>query len=122
MLFVLSFVIGILFAGATYFILRRSMTKLLLGLILLSNGVSLLIFLMGGLQSTSSPILSEQNQNDDPALLTPIDLDPLPQALIINVLLIGIAMMVAVFVLVYRTSQVIHSDDLDDLSTIETHE
>lgn len=91
------------------------MVKLLLGLVLLCNGMSLLLFTMGELQSGLSPIVTEQDLAEDTALLVTLQLDPLPQALVINVLLISFALLAAVLVLVYRTSQVIRSDDLDDL-------
>jgi multicomponent Na+:H+ antiporter subunit C len=41
-------VIGALFAAAIYMMLRRSIVKLVIGLILLSNAANLLIFTVSG--------------------------------------------------------------------------
>ena len=42
----LALMTGVLYAAGIYMILRRSLVKLILGLILLGNGVNLLIFLL----------------------------------------------------------------------------
>lgn len=43
----LVIIIGLLYAAGIYMMLRRSLVKLIIGLILLGNGANLLIFLLG---------------------------------------------------------------------------
>jgi multicomponent Na+:H+ antiporter subunit C len=43
----IAILIGLLYASGLYMMMRRSMVKLLIGLILLGNGANLLIFLLG---------------------------------------------------------------------------
>ncbi|WP_373564485.1 NADH-quinone oxidoreductase subunit K [Sphingobacterium sp. E70] len=50
---ILVLLIGILYAAGIYLILRRSMVKLLLGIMLLGNGTNILIFCWGILSKAS---------------------------------------------------------------------
>lgn len=45
----LIIIIGLLYASGIYMMLRRSLVKLIIGLILISHGVNMLIFLVGGI-------------------------------------------------------------------------
>ncbi len=45
---ILALMTGVLYAAGIYMILRRSLVKLILGLILLGNGVCLWLFLQEG--------------------------------------------------------------------------
>ena len=53
----LAVVIGCLYAAGIYMMLRRSLFKLILGLVLLSHGANLLIFTVGGLTRARPPIV-----------------------------------------------------------------
>jgi multisubunit Na+/H+ antiporter MnhC subunit len=55
MFFLLSFVVGGLFAAGLYLMLRRSIVKLIFGLVLLSHAANLLIFTAGGLVRARPP-------------------------------------------------------------------
>lgn len=116
MIIVMSFVIGILFAGATYLILRRSVVKLIIGLTLLSHAVNVLIFTVGGLRRGAPPILeSEETVITDLALQA----DPLPQALILTAIVISFGITAFVLALAYRADQAVGSDDLDDMTATD---
>jgi multicomponent Na+:H+ antiporter subunit C len=54
---ILVLLIGILYAAGIYLILRRSMVKLLLGIMLLGNGTNILIFLLGNIIKGKPPII-----------------------------------------------------------------
>ena len=45
----LAIVVGILYAGGLYLMMRRSIVKLIIGLVFLSNAINLLIFVAAGL-------------------------------------------------------------------------
>lgn len=45
----MALVVGVLFAASIYMMLRRSIVKIVIGLIILSNAANLLIFVVSGL-------------------------------------------------------------------------
>lgn len=106
----LSLIVGALYAGGLYLMMRRSVVKLILGLALLSNGSNLLIFMMGGLTRGAPPIIA-------PGLAEPAGAhaDPVPQALILTALVIGFGVQAFAVVLIRRTYQAVGSSDLDEM-------
>jgi multicomponent Na+:H+ antiporter subunit C len=115
MAFVLSLVVGVLFAGATYMMLRRSVVKLILGLVLLSHGTNLLLFLMGDGVVRGNPPFSDASTG----LPAPDSADPLPQALILTAIVISFGFTAFILALAYRANQVAQSDDLDDMTSTD---
>lgn len=109
MSFVLSMVVGVLFAGAVYMMLRRSVVQLIIGLVLLSHGTNLLLFLMGdGVVRGNPPFV-------DPAsgVAAANTADPLPQALILTAIVISFGFLAFIMALGYRADQAVRSEDLD---------
>jgi multicomponent Na+:H+ antiporter subunit C len=104
---ILAIVTGVLVASGIYLILRRSIVKLILGLMLLAHGANLLLFTVGGLRRGAPPLIGE---NDISTLA-----DPLPQALILTAIVIGFGVIAFTLVLAYRVDQATGSDDLDDM-------
>jgi multicomponent Na+:H+ antiporter subunit C len=106
----LAILIGCVYAAGIYMMLRRSLFKLILGLVLISHGANLLIFTAGGLTRAQPPIIPPDQQ-------TPIipAADPLPQALILTAIVIGFGVLAFALVLFHRAYQTIGSDDPDDL-------
>ncbi len=82
----LAICIGLLYAAGIYMILRKSLVKLIIGLILLGNGVNLLIFLLGRITKGVPPIIPEDLNS-----LGDIYADPVPQALILTAIVVGVA-------------------------------
>ncbi|MCG8353200.1 MAG: NADH-quinone oxidoreductase subunit K [Chloroflexales bacterium] len=114
MILLLSLVIGLLFAGAAYLMLRRSVVKLILGLILLSHGANLLIFVMGdGVRRGVPAFIGPDGAT--PAMWA----DPLPQALILTAIVISFGFTAFILALAYRANQTIKSDDLDDMTSTD---
>ena len=106
----LAIVIGVLYAAGIYLMLRHSLFKLILGLVLLSHGANLLIFTAGGLTRAYAPIV--------PLEATALDAgtaDPLPQALILTAIVIGFSVLAFALVLFHRAHQSLGSDDVDEL-------
>ena len=50
---ILSILIGVMYAAGVYLLLRRSIVKLILGIIFLGNATNLVIFVSGGLDRKS---------------------------------------------------------------------
>jgi multicomponent Na+:H+ antiporter subunit C len=102
----MSVVIGVLFASATYLMLSRSILRIIIGTGLLSHGAHLLILTMGGLKKGAPPILGG---NADAYT------DPLPQALILTAIVISFGVTSFFLVLAYRTYKELGTDDIGKL-------
>ena len=111
----LALVIGGLFAGGVYMLLRRNPVKLVVGLILLGHGANLLIFLMGRLIPGRPPLVPV-------GATQPVELfaDPLPQALVLTAIVISFGLQAFALVLVRGLYRSARTDDLDQLRTTET--
>ncbi len=107
----LAIMTGVLYAAGIYMILRRSLVKLILGLILLGNGVNLLIFLLGGITKGKPPVIPE-----DPSTLTEAFAAPLPQALILTAIVISFGLQSFAIVLIKRAHKILKTDDLDEMN------
>lgn len=111
---VLAIVVGLLYASGIYLMLRRSLIKLVIGLVLLGNGVNLLIFLLGGLVRGKPPIIPAADK-----YLGEIYADPVPQALILTAIVISFGLQSFAIVLIKRTYIVVDTDDLDKIHSTE---
>jgi multicomponent Na+:H+ antiporter subunit C len=107
---VLALVIGTLYGGGLYLMMRRNLIQLIIGLSLLSHGANLLIFTAGGLRVGGAPILA----GGEKAFAT-LPADPLPQALILTAIVISFAVTAFALVLFLRTYQTVGTDDVDEL-------
>ena len=108
----LALVIGVLFGTGTYLILRRSIVKLLLGLMLWTHGANLVLFTLSGLHRGAPPLVT---LGGDVSALA----DPLPQALILTAIVIGFGLIAFTLVLAYQVDRAVGSDDLDDMNTTD---
>lgn len=111
----MAYVIGVLFASAVYMMLRRSIVKLVIGLIILSNAANLLIFAVSGMTRGSPPLIPlgrylPQGQAAD----------PLPQALILTAIVIAFGVLAFAVVLIHRAYEVVGTDDLDQMKDTDT--
>src|SRR5690606_2009095 len=106
--------IGILYGSGIYLMLRRSMVKLLIGLLLLGNGANLLIFLLGDLTKGRPPVIPP-----DSNIFTEIYADPIPQSLILTAIVISFGLQSFAIILLKRVYLATGSDNLDDLNTHE---
>ena len=99
-------VMGALYACGIYLILERSLTRVLLGLMLLANATNLLILATGGYAGLA-PFFS---RDTDPASYN----DPLPQALILTSIVISFAVTAFMLGIIYRTWVLARQDDIQD--------
>jgi len=112
---VLALVIGTLYGGGLYLMMRRNLIQLIIGLGLLSHGANLLIFTAGGLRKGGAPILAEGEN----AFAT-LPADPLPQALILTAIVISCAVTALALLLSLRTYQTVGTDDVDELKETDS--
>jgi multicomponent Na+:H+ antiporter subunit C len=110
----LTILIGVLYATGLYMLMRRSLVKLIIGLILLGNGANMLIFLLGTLVKGRPPVIGDAAKT-----ITGIYADPVPQALILTAIVISFGLQAFAIILIKRVHGVTNSDDLDALNTTE---
>jgi multicomponent K+:H+ antiporter subunit C len=96
--------VGLLTACGIYLMLRGSSFPVTLGLMLFSYGVNLFIFAMGRLTVGMPPIV---------AAGVPGHADPLPQALVLTAIVIGLATTVFAVVLAVVASAAAGEDPVD---------
>ena len=88
-----------------YLVLERSLTRVLVGLVMLGNGVNLLFLISGG-PPGRAPIVDE----NDPSPMS----DPLPQALVLTAIVIGLGTTSFLLAMAYRSWQLAGHDDVQD--------
>ncbi|APT91411.1 cation:proton antiporter [Corynebacterium sphenisci DSM 44792] len=99
--------VGVLVACGVYLLLDRAITRMLMGLMLLGNGVNLLILLTAG-DPGAPPILGRGSLVHDRAA------DPLPQALILTAIVIMMGMSAFILALAYRQHRYRVGDRIQD--------
>ncbi len=106
----IAILIGVLYAAGIYSMLRRSLMKVVIGLILISQATNLLIFDAAGLTRGQAPLIPEG------VIVPPAPYaDPIPQALILTAIVISFGVLAFVLVLMHRAYQTIGTDDLDEM-------
>jgi multicomponent Na+:H+ antiporter subunit C len=103
---VLLVVMAVMYACGVYLMLERSMTRVLLGFLLVGNATNLLILIMGG-KSGFAPILGSDVTVEEMS-------DPLPQALILTAIVITFGVSAFLMALIYRSWRLSKDDDVDD--------
>jgi multicomponent Na+:H+ antiporter subunit C len=100
-------VAGIMVATGVYLILERSITKMLLGLMLFGNGVNILILTVGG-PAGNPPIVGRSTAIHDTMA------DPLAQAMILTAIVITMGIAAFVLALAYRSFTLNTKDDVEN--------
>lgn len=106
--------IGVLFAGGAFMLMRRSIVKLVIGLVLLGHAANLLIFVVARPVAGRSPLVERGSD----ALVAPFS-DPLPAALILTAIVIGFGIVSYTIVLIKRIYQDLGTDDLEALTSTD---
>jgi multicomponent Na+:H+ antiporter subunit C len=99
----LSALTGLLFAVGLYMMTHRSLTRIILGVGLLGNGVNLLLLVTGG-PPGEAPILGRSGKLAD----------SVPQALILTSIVIGFALVSFMLALAWRSWTIDGTDDVED--------
>lgn len=101
----LAVVAGVLIAAGVYLLTERSLTRILVGVLVMSNGVNILFLIAAG-PAGAPPILD----------LFPIDkmVDPLPLAMVLTAIVITMAVSAFVVTVAYRSFQLNGHDEVSD--------
>ncbi len=111
----LAITAGVVFAAALYMMRRRSIVKLVIGIALLGHAVNLLVFTSGHVTRDRAPIIREGAARPEGAVA-----DPVPQALVLTAIVIGLGVLAFTLVLVHRVHKTTGADDLDELRSTDT--
>ena len=98
-------VAGFLIATGVYLLLERALTRLLLGIVLASNGVATLYLVVSG-PAKGAPFVGSRPAEEMS--------DPLPQAMVLTAIVIALASVAFVLSLAYRQWRITGSDDIPD--------
>ena len=100
---VLVLLVGVLFATGTYSMLNRSLTRIIIGVGLIGNGVNLLLVVAGSRPGVP-PIVGKLTGSTD----------PIPQALVLTAIVIGFALQAFLLALAWRSWTLNGNDDVED--------
>ena len=111
----IAVLIGALFAGGIYCLLRRSIVKLAIGIILIGQGANLVVFTSGGLLAGHPALIP----SDSTVPVQPYG-DPLPQAMVLTAIVIGFGLTAFLLALIHRAYESVGSDDINAFSKTDT--
>src|SRR6188508_3102764 len=100
-------VIGALISCGVYMLLERNLTRVLLGLLLIGNGINLLILSVGG-PSGNPPVRGRTSAGETTTA------DPLAQAMILTAIVITMGMAAFVLALTYRSYRLTTAEEVTD--------
>jgi multicomponent Na+:H+ antiporter subunit C len=110
--------VGGLFAAGLYMMLRRSLIRVVVGLLLMGQAANLLVFVAGGAARAAPPLVPEGVDGAAAAAATAelaragLLADPLPQALVLTAIVINFAMLAFALVLAHIAQVEVGTDDL----------
>lgn len=96
-------IMGALYAAGVYAMLERSLTRVLIGFLLLGNATNLLLLIVLGAPGVA-PFFGEEEEMSD----------PLPQALTLTAIVITFAVSAFLLALIYRSWQLGRADTVED--------
>lgn len=102
---VLIIAIGAFVTAGVYLLLERSLTRVLLGVILIGNGINLMFMVSGG-RAGGAPIVGVTPDNEMS--------DPLPQAMVLTAIVITLGLTAFVLAMAYRSWQLLGHDEVQD--------
>lgn len=107
-----ALVIAVVFASGTFLLLQRDLTRVVVGIILVSNSAVLFI-ISAGLTRGVAPILPLENEGAS---------DPLVQAMALTALVIGFGVAALLLAMVYRLYTTHGTVDLEEIAAAEMRE
>ena len=101
-----SLVVAVLFAAGLYLMLSRNTQRVVIGFIIMSNGVNMMVLASSGApEAAAAPLV-------DDAITGPY-MDPLPQAFILTAIVIGLGVSAFLLAMAARSHVETGSDRLD---------
>ena len=107
-----ALVVAVVFASGTFLLLQRDLTRVVVGIILVSNSAVLFI-ISAGLTRGVAPILPLEGEGAS---------DPLVQAMALTALVIGFGVAALLLAMVYRLYTTHGTVDLEEIAAAEMRE
>ena len=107
-----ALVVAVVFASGTFLLLQRDLTRVVVGIILVSNSAVLFI-ISAGLTRGVAPILPLEDEGAS---------DPLVQAMALTALVIGFGVAALLLAMVYRLYATHGTVDLEEIAAAEMRE
>ena len=107
-----ALVVAVVFASGTFLLLQRDLTRVVVGIILVSNSAVLFV-ISAGLTRGAAPILPLEGEGAS---------DPLVQAMALTALVIGFAVAALLLAMVYRLYATHGTVDLEEIAEAEMRE
>ena len=101
----LVLLVAVLVGCGVYLLLERSLTRVIVGISMISNGVNIMFLIAGG--RVGGPPLVGTTEVDEMS-------DPLPQAMVLTAIVITLATTAFVLAMAYRSWQLNQHDDVQD--------
>lgn len=115
MILLAALVVSIVFAAGTYLLLQRDLTRVVVGIILISNS-SVLFIIASGLMQGGAPIYPLASGRPDVAS------DPLVQAMALTALVIGFGVAALLLAMIYRLYAAYGNVDAEEIAVAEMRE
>ena len=112
---IVSITVGLLVAIGIWMLLDRGLLRVVLGIVVLGNGVNLAVFSAGRLDGRAAAFVTEAGA---PALAA----NPLPQALVLTAIVIGFAMTALFLVVLLASRGMSGTDHVDGHSARDVQE
>ena len=109
-----ALVVSIVFASGTFLLLQRDLTRVVVGIVLVSNSAVLFI-IAAGLARGEPPIYPLPEGGEQGLRVS----DPLVQAMALTALVIGFGVAALLLAMVYRLYTSHHTIDLEEIADVE---
>ena len=104
---VIAVLIGVLFTAGVYLLLQRSLTRVLIGLTILTHAANLLLLVAGGRAGNPAFVAADGSLPGGVA-------DPLPQAMVLTAIVISFSVSALLLALAYRSYILVRDDLVQD--------
>ena len=111
-----ALIFALLGVGLYGLLAKKNMLKKILGLVILDNAVNLLLIAVGYRSGKGAPILLP---GDDPAAFVRSSVDPLPQALVLTSIVIGLGVTMVLVAMALRLHQRYGTLDVDRMDRLK---
>ncbi len=102
-------------------LVKRNLIKIIIGLSIMDTGINMLIISLGFVKGGTAPIISLKSLFQKNSLLVDVSkiVDPLPQALVLTAIVIGVAVTAMALSVVIRMYSVKKSIEIDDFKELK---
>ena len=107
---------GMLLIGMYAVVAKKNIVKIIVGVLIIDYAVNLLLVLVGYRSNGAAPILS---RGQAPAELAKTAVDPLPQAMVLTSIVIGLGLTALMVAMAIRLYEKYHTFDMNDIRKLK---